>query len=211
MARDRKAPAPPPAEPCRLYLIVPGGIGADFVDPFEAALDAGDVASVLLPAQMDEALAARLKDSAQARGVAVLIEGDAALARRLGADGVHVDANDPAYAQARAALGDDGIVGTGAGLSRHAGLTAGEAGADYVAFGPGGDDTELAELIGWWAEVVEVPCVAWDVASLEQARALAALGADFVAAGSLVWNHPASPADAVRELSGAIARAKDAA
>ncbi len=210
MARDRKAPATPPAEPCRLYLIVPGGIGADFAAAFEAALDAGDVACVLLPAELDETLAARLKDSAQARGVAVLIEGDVALARRLGADGVHVAANEEAYAQARAALGANAIVGAGAGLSRHAGLTAGEAGADYVAFGPGADGAELAELIGWWAEVVEVPCVAWDVASMEQARALAALGADFVAAGGLVWNHPVSPADAVRELVGAIAPAMDA-
>lgn len=84
-----------------------------------------------------------------------------------------------------------------------------EQGADYVAFG--GPAAQTAELVAWWAELIEVPCVAWDVSSLTQAREAARLGADFVAVGDVVWQHAEGPAAAVRELVAALADAREAA
>jgi thiamine-phosphate pyrophosphorylase len=121
----------------------------------------------------------------------VLVLGDTRLARSIGADGVHLGVpSDPqaAYAAARQATGREGVVGAEAGISRHAAMVLAEAGADYVGFGapPHLGDREKArlrraELVSWWAPIFEVPCVAFDVETPEEAERLAAAGADFIA------------------------------
>jgi thiamine-phosphate pyrophosphorylase len=128
---------------------------------------------------------------AQKKDVAALIEGDAQLARTLRADGVHLPwSKDIAarYADAREILGTRYIVGVDVGRSRHDAMSLAEDGADYIGFGIPAhvEDRQTAaerrlELIGWWSEIFEVPCVAFDVDSAEDATALAAAGADFVA------------------------------
>ncbi len=172
-----------------LYLIA-GGLTTASPSVLAAALDAALVATLLLPAG-DAASLAPLVKLAQARGTATLIDGDARLARAVGADGVHLawSADLPErYAAARAALGPDAIVGADAGTSRHDAMVLGEAGADYIAFSPPPEaygDADRAEaqadLIAWWSELFEVPCVAFGVPSPDDAPALAAEGADFVA------------------------------
>ncbi|MEX0744115.1 MAG: thiamine phosphate synthase, partial [Phycisphaeraceae bacterium] len=131
-----------------------------------AALEGGDVACLLLrleDASDDEvrAAAAVLRPVAQGRGVAFLIDGRPGIAAETGADGVHVEGAS-AYEAARRAVGADAIVGVGCGGSRDAAMTAAERGADYVAFGSfaaaaAGPDLEL---LGWWSELMIVPCVA---------------------------------------------------
>lgn len=203
---------------CRLYLITPSDLGAadGFAASLAAALDAGDVACVLLRAQPDAAAfaaaAARLRPVVQDRDVAFLVEDDADLAARSGCDGVHL--NDPARTRAaRARLGEDAIVGVGCGESRHAAMTAAEAGADYVAFGR--LDPEEApsdpDLLAWWQALMIPPCVALGAGGPEACAALAAAGADFVAVGRAVWADPVGPSAAVRALGAALAEADEGA
>ena len=136
----------------------------------------------------------------QALGIATLLAGDAALARIVKADGVHVPPSKSAlanYNEARETLGTRFIVGIDVGRTRHDAMTVGEAGADYIAFGipPHVDDRETArnrrrELIAWWSEIFEPPCVAFDVDTPEDARGLADAGADFIA---IRLPHPLPP------------------
>jgi thiamine-phosphate pyrophosphorylase len=158
-----------------------------------------------------------LIESAQSVGAAALIEGDAALARTLRADGVHLPwSKDIAsrYSTAREILGTRYIVGTDAGRFRHDAMALGEAGADYVGFGIPAhvEDRETArgrrlELVEWWSEIFEIPCVALDVDALADAAALAAAGADFVA----LQLPDDAPADWIRAASAAIAAQESAA
>ncbi len=143
----------------------------------------------------------------QAAGTAALIEQDAAMARALGADGVHVplSAVTPGYEDAREIVGGRAIVGVTVGPLRHDAMEAGEAGADYVAFDTAieaEDDradalTNTIERIAWWSEIFEVPCVAFGAETIDEIAAIAAAGADFVA---LTCPAGASAADTVAWL-----------
>ncbi len=127
----------------------------------------------------------------QALGIATLIARDASLARVVKADGVHLPATKAApagYREAREILGARFIVGVDVGRTRHDAMMLGEEGADYIAFGIPAhvEDRDTArarrrELIAWWSEIFEIPCVAFDVETPEDAHDLAASGADFIA------------------------------
>jgi thiamine-phosphate pyrophosphorylase len=201
----------------QLYAVVEAGEAA--LGRLAAALSAAEIVSLLIapPAggALDAAAAGKLVQAAQRQGVAALIADDARLARTLRADGVHLGATrDPvaAYAEARSILGQGSIVGVDAGISRHDAMTVAEEGADYVAFGAPAHlkDRDKArdrrnELIAWWAEIFQAPCVAFDVETAEEAQALAGAGADFV---SIKLGEGTSPA-ATREYVAAIAAAVD--
>jgi thiamine-phosphate pyrophosphorylase len=156
-----------------------------------AALKAAPVATLIVsPAPggaIDRQEAAALIALAHAKDIAALIEADVALAKELSADGVHLawsDDAEAAYAAARASLGPNAIVGVNAGNSRHDAMSLGESGADYIAFSR--DRAEPAEdqrldLVEWWAEIFEIPVVAFDVETADEAARLAEAGADFVA------------------------------
>jgi thiamine-phosphate pyrophosphorylase len=169
--------------PCRLYLTVPAGIT---VAQLESALDGGDIGCVRLDSA-DEAL----RDAVHARDIACFSTGEPAT----GFDGVQIDTLAP-YAAVRGRAGMVGVVAS----TRHDAMEAAEAGADYVAL------TNL-DLVTWWAEMMEVPCVAEGAETLDAVTAHAAAGADFVAAGALVWNSGQPPRDAVAAINAAIAAA----
>ena len=205
---------------CQLMLVVEPGAGAR--ERLKAALDVGQAAAVLVRPKAGDRLGAGevkpLVDAARAAAAAALLFEDALLAKTLKADGVHLPEGQDVtrrVREARAVLGQDATVGVDAGHSRHAAMEAGEAGADYVAFGAGdGSSVGLEardDLIGWWAEIFEVPCVALDVATADEAGRLARDGADFV---GLVVPAGAMP-DAVRALVSdtdtALMRAADVA
>lgn len=171
-----------------------GVLEAAQTERLRAALEAARPASlIILPAAGAKLAPAALRPvivMAQKLGAAVLIAGDAALAKSSGADGVHLPASadiQDDYASARKLLGPAMIVGADAGHSRHDAMCLGEAGADYIAFGctpsAGTDDPRASqlELCAWWADVFEVPVVALDATTLDDAQQLAATGADFVA------------------------------
>lgn len=132
----------------------------------------------------------RLRELTKQHEVAFLIENDTERAKQVAADGVHIAADVALYRRARDHLGQRAIIGVGCGESRHDAMMLAELGADYVAFGPideGGEPETRAELIAWWSEIFEVPCVAWNVETRAEAERLAGLGADFVALSAAVW------------------------
>lgn len=205
---------------CRLYLITPPALDpASFRDDLAAALDAGDVAAVQLRLKdiEDDALKRAidaLRPVAQSRGVAFLLNDRPDLVRETGADGAHVGADDMDVAQARRLLGPDLTLGASCYASRDRAMAAGEAGADYVAFGaffPTATKDAPAraapDILAWWAELMELPCVAIGGISAENCAPLVMAGADFLAVIGAVWGHAGGAAAGVRALNAAIAAA----
>jgi len=205
----------PPRPRTRLYLITPPQIADvdDFAAILETALSAGDVACLQLrlkgadgmtDMQATRDVGAAVTAMAQSYGAAVLINDSPELAVELGADGVHVGWDDVPVKQARAIVGKDMIVGATAKNSRHAAMQAGEAGADYVAFGAfyptgtkAGTVEATPELLEIWQESMEIPCVAIGGITVENAAPLVTAGADFIAVSSGVWSYPDGAAAAV--------------
>jgi thiamine-phosphate pyrophosphorylase len=203
---------------CRLYLITPPRLDdpAAFARQLEAALDAGDVAALQLRlkdhGQREIAgLGRRLVDLAQARGVAVLMNDDPALAVELGCDGVHIGQEDASYREARRIMGADAMIGVTCHDSRDLAMTAAEEGADYVAFGAFFDTATKApkaradlEILDIWQETMQTPCVAIGGVTVDNCRPLVTAGADFLAVSAGIWSHPQGPAAAVRAFLGEI-------
>lgn len=202
---------------CRLYLVTPVSAGPDFADTLARALDAGDVAAVQL----------RLKDAsddhwrrtidalrpvAQYRDVAFLLNDRADLVRQTGCDGVHVGQTDMPAREARAMIGPSLTLGVTCHDSRDMAMTAGEDGADYVAFGAFFPTTTKdaptsaeEEILTWWSELMELPCVAIGGITAENCGPLVRAGADFLAVVGAVWAHPDGPDAGVRAMNAAIA------
>jgi thiamine-phosphate pyrophosphorylase len=195
--------------PCQLYLISPLEVGGDFPGLLEQALAGGPAAAFQFRVKgVDQHQAARLAEPlqriCQAHEVAFIVNDDMALAKRLGADGVHLGQGDGDPREARALLGPAAQIGVTCHDSRHLAMEAGEAGADYVAFGaffPTGTKETIhrpdPSILGWWSAVFELPCVAIGGITPENGRALVEAGADFLAVCGSVWNHPGGPAAAV--------------
>ncbi|WP_188260069.1 thiamine phosphate synthase [Azospirillum tabaci] len=206
---------------CRLYLVTPPVLEpAAFAPKLTEALDAGGVACVQLRLKgcSDDAVRRAcdaLRPIAQDRGVAFILNDHPELARETGCDGVHVGQQDTPYAQARRIVGNDAIVGVTCHDSRHLAMEAGEAGADYVAFGAFFPTTTKdaafkaePELLQWWSELMEVPCVAIGGITQENCAPLVRAGADFLAVVGAVWNHPDGPGAAVKAFNAAISAAE---
>ena len=200
-------------ERSRLFLITPPlDDAAAFSARLEAAVGAADVACVLLRTATRDAGAAKsivraLAPIAQKRGAAVLVENDARLAVRAEADGVHLSGDGPSLDEALAAMKPDRIVGIGALPDRDAAMQAGETGIDYLMFGgPGSEQShdDVLEQAAWWAEIFNVPCVAY-AHRPDLAGALARTGAEFVALCDGLWDAP-DVARAVREADVALAQ-----
>jgi thiamine-phosphate pyrophosphorylase len=194
---------------CQLYLITPPRLEAGFEDTLAEALSAGEVAALQLrlkdhPVEEIKRLAPPLITLAQSMGVAVILNDDPELAVALGCDGVHVGQGDVPAKAARAAIGPNRMLGVTCHDSRHQAMQAGEAGADYVAFGafyptatkdaPTRADPEILE---WWSDLFELPCVAIGGITVDNAKPLIEAGADFLAVSSGVWSHVDGPAAAV--------------
>jgi thiamine-phosphate pyrophosphorylase len=211
-------PLTPPSSPrCSLYLITPLLSAADanaFAKVFAEVLDAAPLACALVRlapgAQADaKAIVAPLLRAAVAADCALLIENDARLAARLGADGVHVTGASADLVAAIEGLKPNRIVGAGSLRMRDEAMTASELGADYVMFGEprrgarAMDLGSLAERVSWWAEIFETPCVAYADA-ISAASELARAGADFVALDEAIWS-AVSPPEAARQAEALIA------
>ena len=196
--------------PCQLYLISPPALDARFADRLAGALDAGPVAAVQLRLKgLDDhavaALAEPLRAICGARDTAFIVNDSIGLAKRLGADGVHLGQDDGDPREAREVLGPDAQIGVTCHDSRHLAMEAGEAGADYVAFGAFYPTTTKdvrhhpdPSILGWLATLFELPCVAIGGITPDNAAPLIEAGADFIAVSNAVWGDPAGEAAAVR-------------
>jgi thiamine-phosphate pyrophosphorylase len=200
----------PRSEMCQLYLISPAMIETEFDDRLKAALDGGPVAAFQLrlkDAADEEILRAaeRLLPICAAREVAFILNDRMDMAKRCGADGVHLGQSDGDPRAARALLGPSAQIGVTCHDSRHLAMEAGEAGADYVAFGaffPTATKETMhrpdPSILTWWSTLFEVPCVAIGGITAENGRVLVEAGADFLAVTGAIWNYPEGPAAGVR-------------
>ncbi|MGR3547768.1 MAG: thiamine phosphate synthase, partial [Roseovarius sp.] len=163
-------------------------------------------------ASRDEDRIARAADACRevthARDVALVIERHLMLVERHGLDGVHLPDASRSVRAARKELGEDAIVGCFCGTSRHDGMTAGEAGADYISFGPVGasplDAGEQVdpEVFDWWSQMIELPVVAEGALDLALVKQLAPV-TDFLAFGDEIWRED-DPAQALGRFIAAM-------
>jgi len=203
-------PPPERTQPSRLYLISPQEVGGAFPDRLKAALEPGVATAFQLRVKdVGEHELARLAEPLQRicadAGVAFIVNDSMALAKRLGADGVHLGQSDGDIRQARALLGAGAQIGRTCHDSRHLAMQAGEDGADYVAFGAFYPTTTKPShyrphpsILSWWSAVFEIPCVAIGGITPDNARPLVEAGADFIAVCQAVWgkDDPAAAAAA---------------
>lgn len=209
MAQTETDTAP---EAPQIYLITPPQIDLEgYPDLLARMLDTHEIACLRLAlSSTDEDHIARagdaLREVAHARDVAIVIDTHILMVERLGLDGVHLPDGPRSVRKSRKELGSEAIVGAFCGALRHDGLSAGEAGADYISFGPVGQtplgDGTCAEpeLFDWWSQVVELPVVAEGALDEALIRELAPI-TDFFALGSEVWTKD----DPVTEMGRLIA------
>ena len=221
MRRPEAAYAPSPASRGRtsrprqrLYLVTPAiSDPALFSGELERALGAGDIAAVLLRLADDgeRALIERTKHIAvvvQPRDVALVVDNRPEIVARAGADGAHLSGVEK-FAGALALLKPERIAGAGGLRSRHDAMLAGEAGADYVMFGEPDRNgrrpnfEEVQERLTWWADLFEIPCVAY-AAGKEEVAPLSRTGADFIALGDWIWSAPEGAAEAITAAAASL-------
>lgn len=200
---------------CQIYLVSPLDVAGAFPQRLARALDAAPVAAFQLRLKgLDEHEGAQLAEPLQRicaeRDVAFIVNDSIALAKRIGADGVHLGQGDGDVADARQQLGREAQIGVTCHASRHLAMEAGEAGADYVAFGAFFTTTTKVvehhaepEILTWWQSLFELPCVAIGGITPENAGVLVRAGADFLAVCGAVWN--GDEAAAIAALHEAIA------
>jgi thiamine-phosphate pyrophosphorylase len=204
----------PPRPLPRLYLATQA---IDDPEPLAkvlpSLLEAADVAAVLLRLKSSDprTLISRIKALApvvQDKGAALLLDGNADLVARAGADGAHLPGLT-VFEEALPTLKPDRIAGVGGLATRHDAMTAGELGADYVMFGEPDEKSQrpsaaaIADRLQWWDELFELPSVAF-AATLEEAGAFAGAGADFILAGDFIWSAVEGPAASLRATEAAI-------
>ena len=201
----------------RLYLISPQDVAGEFPGRLKAALEPGLAAAFQLRVKdIAEDELARLAEPLQRvcadAGVAFIVNDSTALARRIGADGVHLGQSDGDIRAARALLGPSTQIGKTCHDSRHFAMEAGEAGADYVAFGAFYPTTTKPShyrpdpsILSWWSTLFEIPCVAIGGITPDNARPLVEAGADFLAVCQAVWGED-DPAAAVEAFAAVITK-----
>ena len=201
---------------CQLYLISPPAIDDAFAERLREALESDAVAAFQLRLKgIDEDAIARAAEPLQRicadRDVAFIINDSMGLAKRIGADGVHLGQGDGDPREARALLGPTAQIGVTCHDSRHLAMEAGEAGVDYVAFGAF-YPTRTKEtqhrpdpsILGWWTTLFQLPCVAIGGITAENAAPLVKAGADFIAVSSAVWEHPGGARAAVQAFEAVL-------
>lgn len=219
-----------PRPPTRLYLITPPRLENEsaFISTLKDVLATGKVSAlqlrfkhqdnVSIDAPTTRRIANAIMPAAQTAETAVFINDDETLAVELGADGVHLGRQDMPIKQARALLPDDMLIGATCHDSRHLAMQAGEDGADYVAFGAFFATTTkeastraTPDILGWWQELMEIPCVAIGGITLHNAAELARAGADFLAVSASVWQHKEGPVAATHAFDALLTTAHSGA
>ena len=206
--------------PTQLYLISPLDVGGDFPARLARAIAAGDGAVAAFQFRVKDidqhqaaALAKPLQEICAEHDVAFIVNDSIALAKRLKADGVHLGQKDGSPSEAREELGRDAQIGVTCHASKHLAMEAGEAGADYVAFGAfhpsSTKETEHRaepEVLEWWSGLFEIPCVAIGGITPENCAPIVQAGADFLAVSGAVWS--GDEAAAVQSFVTSLAKAQ---
>ena len=191
----------------QIFLIAPvKGETKDLSRSIGEALGATHIAALLLPrGSRDEddyqKLAEEILPMAHAHGCALLLDDAPMLAKKLGADGVHMSGDIKSLREALKLLKPDMIVGTGAVHSKDEAMRKGEAGVDYVFFGDidGRSDDNLFKLASWWAETFEIPAIYSDPAAAPGNLQLP--DCEFIALSDSIWSSPEGAGHALVALS----------
>ena len=182
----------------QIYLVTPSELDLEtYPAQLARVLDTVDIACLRLGlSSTNEDTISRtadaLREVAHARDIMLVIERHALMVDRLGLDGVHLTDGGRNLRQLRKDMGNDIILGAFCNTSRHEGIGAGEAGADYVSFGPVaasalGDGNQVdPELLSWWSEMIEVPIVVEGGLTQSLIRDLSSK-VDFFAIGPEIW------------------------
>jgi thiamine-phosphate pyrophosphorylase len=207
---DRRETVPPSPARLILFTTATGEIGR-LASLLVTCCRSADIAAVILrdgktSSERILSSARGLIPAVQETGAAFLLENNAGLVAKSGADGSHL--TSPEALQAALPSLKPGRIAGAAGLfTRHDAMTAGEQGSDYVMFGDPGETRmtpeTIAGRIGWWSEIFEVPCVA-PASDPDEAAMLASVGADFIALGDAVWDAPGGPVEALRKITAAM-------
>lgn len=200
---------------CQIYLLTPLKIDDldVFASTFEAVISAAPVACLQIrlkdtPNDDIEKIVEKLIPIARVQGTLILINDNVELAVKCDVDGVHLGQQDMKINLAKELLSDDAILGITCHNSKDLAFEAGISGADYVAFGSffksetklGTSPADL-ELLTWWNETMEIPCVAIGGITTVNARQVIEAGANYIAVSSGVWDHKDGPVEAVKQLS----------
>jgi len=184
----------------QIYLITPTNADLSFyTEKLAPIIDIFPVACIRLGVSSDdESIISRhadqLRDVAHARDISAVITNHYRLVNSLGLDGVHRFDAAKTIREVREELGTEAIVGSFCGNSKHKGLNAGEAGADYISFGPvdhsalTDDNIAEFETFEWWSEMVEIPVIAEGNINHDLASQLAPV-IDFLALGQEIWKN----------------------
>ena len=203
---------------CRVVLIAPRiDDAAKLASLVASAAEGGDVASLILPAYGDgeaafQRRAEALVPAAQARGIAVMVEGDTRIAGRVGADGIHFEGRKDGLEELIEKFQGRLMIGAGGAKSRDDALELGEARPDYMFFGRFGYDNTPAphprnlSLGRWWAEMIELPSIVMAGSEIASVEAVAATGAEFVALSSAVFADGADAAERVAAVNALLDR-----
>lgn len=206
--------------PCQIYLISPPAPDGGLADRLKAVLDVAPVAAFQLRFKgLDEDAIVRAGEPLQRlcadRDIAFIVNDTVKLAKQMGADGVHLGQGDGDPRAARELLGPSAQIGVTCHDSRHLAMEAGEAGADYVAFGAfyptNTKETRRRpdpSILSWWTTLFELPCVAIGGITADNAAPLVRAGADFLAVSGSVWNHPDGPEAGIAALDRAMREAQ---
>lgn len=206
---------------CRLYLITPPTIIHEFPAMLTEALEGGDVACVQARFKGAEdkeilAIAQDLREICFKKSVAFIINDRPDLAKKIGADGVHLGQEDPSIHLARQMLEPKAIVGVTCHNSKDLAIAAADQGADYVAFGAFfNTSTKIPrsrceiDILKWWSDLLTVPSVAIGGINPNNCAGLVGAKADFLAVSSAIWGHPGGPGLGVKAFNEAIIRALD--
>jgi thiamine-phosphate pyrophosphorylase len=204
--------------PARLVLITPLEFNPEaFARQLADALQAAEVAAVVLALEgTDPAVWRRAAEVlcpiTQERGAAFILRDNPALVRELGADGIHVTEGAAAIDAAMSEFKPDLIVGAGDSTTRHGAMVLGERQPDYVVLGrlePDGDIPATFNLVEWWSEIFQIPCVALCAGDWSTVEDAVSAGADFVALRDLIWSDPAETSDSVRRAAAITARERE--
>jgi thiamine-phosphate pyrophosphorylase len=206
------------SDPARLVLITPLEFNPEvFARQLADALQAAEVAAVLLDMETDDPAAWRraaevLCPITQERGAAFILRNNADLVREIGADGIHVTEGEPAIESAKTSFKPDLIVGAGDSTTRHGAMVLGECQPDYVLLGrlePDDDIPATFNLVEWWSEIFQIPCIALCAGDWSTVEEVVAAGADFIALRDLVWTDPAGISESVRRAATIAARERE--
>lgn len=199
----------------RLVLFTPfEPDAATLPQALSAALSAAPVDAVILrlPETDDRSrinLAKAVAPIVQGKGAALMLDGHPELVARAGADGAHITGLDAVGPALQLLRGQDRMCGVGGLPARHDAMEAAELGTDYVMFGEPRPDgsvppiSAVLERAQWWAELFQVPCVAY-APTLDDIGALSATGAEFVALGDYIFRDEEGAAAAMKKAAFAL-------